>query len=140
MIMKKSLLTRSLSVIAITAFVISLLAFNSIQKPPAKWDIPEKYQKMKNPLSPKEGLNIGKMLYAKHCKACHGTKGKGDGPKAGQLKTKLPDLTSEAVKKQSDGTIYYQSIIGRDEMPNFEKKIPDEEDRWSLINYIKTLK
>jgi hypothetical protein len=32
------------------------------------------------------------------------------------------------------------SFIGRDEMPNFEKKIPDVADRWAVIGFIRTLK
>jgi hypothetical protein len=44
------------------------------------------------------------------------------------------------VQKQTDGEIYYKSFIGRDEMPNFEKKIPSESDRWMIVNYIRTMK
>jgi len=35
--------------------------------------------------------------------------------------------------------IYYQSFVGRDEMPNFEKKITEEEDRWAIVNFIRTM-
>ncbi|MBW6460596.1 MAG: DUF4962 domain-containing protein, partial [Bacteroidales bacterium] len=63
-----------------------------------------------------------------------------DGPKAAQLKTAILDFTSAEFKKIPDGHLYYMAIIGRDEMPNFESKIPDEEDRWAVINYMKTLK
>jgi len=34
--------------------------------------------------------------------------------------------------------MYFKMIIGRNEMPAFDKKIKSEEDRWLLINYIKT--
>jgi mono/diheme cytochrome c family protein len=104
------------------------------------WDIPAKYKKMKNPTTPDaETTKIGKSLYNKHCASCHGKKGYGDGKKAEELDTPMPDLSSDDFKSQLPGVKYYQSFIGRDEMPNFEKKIPDEEDRWFIINYMDTL-
>nr|NQU89062.1 cytochrome c [Bacteroidota bacterium] len=111
------------------------------QKKPAPWEIPGKYMKMENPYKDDASLlKVGKMLYSKHCKSCHGGKGECDGPKAKQLETYCSDFTSEDFKKQSDGEMYYKSFVGRDEMPNFEKKITDDEDRWAVINYIRSLK
>ncbi len=105
------------------------------------WPVPAKYKNMKNPMKGKADKDgIGKELWAKHCKACHGIVGHGDGKKAANLDTEMRDLTSAEVKKQTDGELYYKSIIGRDEMPNYEKKIPTENDRWLLINYMRTLK
>lgn len=138
--MKKS------NLLMLTVFVSGLFMLMSFMAPqeqnkPAPWDIPEKYQKMENPYAGDKSLDrVGKILYAKHCKSCHGNKGEGDGPKAKQLETHIIDFNSEQFQSQSDGVIYYQSIIGRDEMPNFEKKIPEEEDRWAVINYIRSMK
>ncbi len=96
---------------------------------------------MKNPTSADaEGLKIAKSLYKKHCKSCHGKKGYGDGNKADELEGEMPDITTKEYKAQLPGVKYYQSFIGRDEMPNFEKKISDEEDRWLIINYMETFK
>ncbi|RXQ96482.1 cytochrome c [Ancylomarina salipaludis] len=105
------------------------------------WEIPAKYKTMKNTIKDDaSSLKIGKMLYTKHCKSCHGSNGLGDGPKARSMKTAIPPFNCEKFQAQTDGVLYYQSIIGRDEMPNYEKKILDEEDRWALINYLRTLK
>jgi len=105
------------------------------------WEIPAKYKTMKNTIKDDaSSLKIGKMPYTKHCKSCHGSNGLGDGPKARSMKTAIPPFNTEKFQAQSDGVLYYQSIIGRDEMPNYEKKILDEEDRWALINYLRTLK
>ena len=41
----------------------------------------------------------GAQLYTAYCASCHGVDGKGDGPAAPALKTKLPDLTLMAKKK-----------------------------------------
>ena len=126
---------------AMLSFVI--MAFNSPQdgqKIGGPWDIPEEYQNMTNPYADDEDLiKPGKMLYSKHCKSCHGNKGLGDGPMARQLETFPGDFSSEEFKATPDGPLYYKSFIGRDEMPNYEKKIPDEEDRWAIVNYMRSL-
>lgn len=121
-------------------FSMALVSFVLPQEAVKPWDIPEKYQKMTNPHAEDASLvKTGKMIYAKHCKSCHGNKGLGNGPRAKQLDTFPGDFSSEAFKNTTDGDLYYKSIIGRDEMPNYEKKIVDEEDRWAVIMYIKTL-
>ena len=128
-------------VVAFAAFLFFAFALPQDKKQGGPWTIPEKYQKMVNPIKDDAAsVTTGKMLYAKHCKSCHGNVGKGDGPKAAMMKTAMPDLTTATFKKQADGVMYYQSFIGRDEMPNFEKQIPEDEDRWAIVNYMKTLK
>lgn len=105
------------------------------------WTVPAKYKKMKNPhVNTQDTEKIGKTLWIQHCKSCHGSKGLGDGKKAGTLEKDLSDFSSSDFKSQTDGAIYYKTLIGRDEMPNFEKKIPLIEDRWLLINYLRTFK
>ena len=106
-----------------------------------EWPVPAKYKKMKNPYANKQDTEkIGKIMWIQHCKSCHGSKGLGDGKKAGTLETDLSDFSSSDFQSQTDGDLYYKAIIGRDEMPNFEKKIPAEEDRWLLINYLRAFK
>lgn len=120
------------------AFIISTtVAAQSAGKP---WDVPDKYKSMKNPVkADKESISIGKSLYAKHCKSCHGGKGLGDGSKAAQLKTKCGDFTSKDFKAQSDGALFFKTSEGRDDMPSFKKKIPEKEDIWHIVNYIRSL-
>lgn len=121
-------------------FSFGLFAFSSSQSG-EEWAVPAKYQKMTNPTdaSDDEGLAIGKDLYNKHCKSCHGKEGLGDGPKAKEVKGDLGDFSSAKFQKQSEGAIFYKSYIGRDDMPNFEKKIPSQEDMWFVVNYIRTM-
>ena len=109
------------------------------QKAGGPWTVPAKYKSMKSTVKASDpSINtVGKDLFAKHCKSCHGTKGLGYGPKSASLKTLVPSFADKKFKAQADGDIYYQSFVGRDEMPNFEKKIIDEADRWALVNYIK---
>ncbi len=104
------------------------------------WVVPDTERDKKNPVkADKESLSIGKALYKKHCKSCHGKKGLGDGPKAAQLDTPSGDFSMAAFQAQTDGTLRYKSIVGRDDMPSYEKKIPDEEDHWHIVNYLRTL-
>ncbi len=105
------------------------------------WVVPDKNAKMKNPVaSNAESLKNGKELWIKNCQSCHGKSGHGDGPKAAQLKTEPGNLSSPDEQKQSDGSFFYKISEGREDMPSFKKKIPDEEDIWSIVNYLRTLK
>lgn len=130
-------------ILTVAAISFAFLAFIAPQdqKKGGPWEISSKYKKMTNDYKDDASLiKVGKMLYSKHCKSCHGSKGLGDGPKAKQLETFPGDFSAEAFHAQSDGEMYYKSYVGRDEMPNFEKKITDDEDRWAIVNYMRTLK
>lgn len=107
-----------------------------------EWVVPAEHQTKKNPTdaSDKENMAIGKSLYSKHCKSCHGAEGYGDGPKAADMKGDLGDFSTADFQAQSDGTLFYKTSVGRDDMPEFVKKIPEDEDRWLIVNYLRTLK
>jgi mono/diheme cytochrome c family protein len=135
--MKKQILI--ISTIVLGSFVLLSMTVNELdtQDP---WEVPAKYQKMKNPyLDAADEGKIGRILYSKHCKSCHGTKGLGDGKKADSVDTPIGDFTDESFKDQTDGSLYYKTFFGRDDMPSFNKKITDEEDKWLIVNYIRTL-
>lgn len=127
------------ALIATFAGAISLCSFSFLQTKP--WNVPDAAAKKTNPVkSDGESLQTGKELWAKHCQSCHGKKGAGDGTKAAELETEMQDFAKDVVQKQSDGALFYKIAEGRDEMPTFKKKIPDESDIWSLVNYVRTLK
>ncbi len=116
-----------------------LLSMTSIA--PKPWQVPAKYKTMKNAKAgAKDAEGVAKALFKQHCASCHGVKGAGDGKKAAELESEIRDFGTAAFQSQTDGEIYYKAIIGRDEMPNFEKKITSEGDRWLLVNYLRTLK
>lgn len=131
---------RSLGILTTGLFFFFLVgAFTIKQAKP--WPVPDNYKSMKNPLAgDAASVNDGKALYSTHCKSCHGNKGLGDGSKAAQLKTEPGDFSNAAFQGQSDGALFYKTSEGRDDMPNFKKKVPEAEDRWSIINYLRTLK
>lgn len=130
--------TRNNTLPMIFAMVIALGLF-AFNLPQDKWEVPAKYKTMENEFAGDDEDGIGEELYMQHCRSCHGKEGYGDGTKASGLDTPIRDFTSEEVQAQTDGELYYKSFIGRDEMPNFEKKISDEEDRWMVINYLRSL-
>lgn len=105
------------------------------------WPVPEKYQKMKNPVAASDdSVEAGEDLWKTHCKSCHGKEGLGDGPKAAQLDTPAGDFTSAKFQKQTDGALFYKTLEGKGDMPSYKKKIPNEEDLWHLVNFMRTLK
>ncbi len=121
------------------AFIAML--FYAFQPPVQdEWVVPEKYINMKNPTDPSVDLNIGKALYKKHCQSCHGKEGYGDGPKAADQTGDLGDFSSEEYHAQTDGALFYKTSFGRGDMPDYTKKMPDDEDRWLIVNYMRTLK
>jgi mono/diheme cytochrome c family protein len=81
----------------------------------------------------------GHNLYLANCAACHGLNGDGDGPTAAG---RLPPLQSlgSVVPQLSDGTIAYDIAVGRagTRMPGFASTL-SENDRWDLVNYLRTL-
>jgi mono/diheme cytochrome c family protein len=120
---------------------ILFLSYTTITQDKKPWVIPDNVKKMKNPVkADDEAINIGKGLYAKHCKSCHGKNGEGDGTKAAELKTSPGDFTSADFQKQTDGELYFKTTQGREDMPEFKKKIASDEDRWMLVHYLRTLK
>ena len=130
--------------VIVTAVITGILGasftFKTFQEK-KPWPVPDNYKTMKNPVaSNAESIAAGKALWATHCKSCHGAKGMGDGPKAAQLKTEAGDFTKADTQSQSDGVLFYKTSAGRDDMPSFKKKIPDQDDIWSIVNYIRTFK
>ena len=135
--MKKKNIT--ILTIVLTAFIfLSMTAVRTYQQEP--WEVPEEYQNMANPYADTPDYDrIGRSAYAKYCKSCHGKSGKGDGVNSKLLTTPVADFTDDSFKAQSDGSLYYKIYSGRNEMPGFAPIIPEEEDLWMVVNYVKNL-
>jgi mono/diheme cytochrome c family protein len=132
---------KSKILIALLPVLIIVTAFEARNMEKKPWPVPDAAKYKKNPVAANAGsIAEGKTLWNTHCKSCHGTKGLGDGPKAGQLNTEPGDFSKNDVQSQTDGSIFYKTSQGRDDMPGFKSKIPDQDDIWNLVNYIRTLK
>jgi mono/diheme cytochrome c family protein len=103
------------------------------------WVAPKESDNLKNPLAGNSSvLPEAKALYIANCGPCHGDKGRGDGPAASGLNPKPADHSSVAIQNESDGALFWKLAEGRAPMPGY-KKIFSDQQRWELINYIRTL-
>jgi mono/diheme cytochrome c family protein len=131
---------KSVMICTVSLFFLLSTAFKGNEQP-KPWVVPDKAAKTANPVkSSSESIAAGKALWSQHCSSCHGKTGLGDGTKAAQLKTQPEDLTVASFQTQSDGSIYYKISEGRTDMPSFKKKLPDPEDIWNLVIFMRTLK
>jgi mono/diheme cytochrome c family protein len=132
---------KKISVLFAGLFAIAMMAFVPKTTTPDPWPVPDAYKNKVNPLKgDAASVANGKTLYNTHCKSCHGTKGKGDGPKASQLDTECGDFTKPAFQGQTDGSLFYKTYQGRKDMPSYKTKIPEANDIWAVVNYLRTLK
>lgn len=97
---------------------------------------------LKNPV-PADAASIaaGEALYMKHCSACHGDKGKGDGEMGDDLDPKPSNLTDAQWKHGStDGEIFtvIRDGITATGMKSFSRKLAAHQI-WDVINYIRSI-
>ena len=133
--------SQKIATIMVTALIAVVFLFGNAVHAQAKakpWPVPDKDKSLKSPA--KADVATGKELWAKHCKSCHGSKGLGDGLKAASLKTFPGDFSTAAFQASTDGELFYRTDKGRDEMPSYEKKIPEASDRWALVAFMRSLK
>ncbi len=132
--------TKIMVVPVLGALAISLMAFAYQGKGQSKeWVVPAADAQKKNPAkADKASTDVGRDVWGKYCKSCHGKMGEGDGPKAEELKTELIDFTQAKFQGQSDGALFYKITKGRDEMPSSHKKNIEDEDVWNIINFMRT--
>jgi len=137
--------TQKITTLFITAVIAVFFLLGNTANAQAKakpWPVPDKDKALKPAVKLTDAgvIATGKDLWAKHCKSCHGSKGLGDGPKAASLKTFPGDFSSAAFQAFTDGELFYRTDKGRDEMPAYEKKIPEASDRWALVAFMRTMK
>jgi mono/diheme cytochrome c family protein len=121
---------------------VLLLSSHFIKAQSTPWPVPKSGQDLKNPdAHDASSIKNGKTLYISYCTPCHGNKGKGDGPASASLNPKPADHTSAAVQAESDGALFYKISEGHGHtaMPPF-KAVLSIDQRWAVINYIRTLK
>ena len=104
------------------------------------WKAPESANALKNPYAGIAAETAkGKTLYLQMCAACHGNTGKGDGAAAVALNPRPADHTSAKVQSESDGALFWKMTYGNPPMAAY-KDILTEEQRWDLVDFIRTLK
>ena len=109
------------------------------------WELPEDADKTKNPVATSaESIEKGKALYLErtkgNCIFCHGDTGSGNEANMPKLRRKPADLTNkERMTAMTDGEVFWKISKGiTGIMPAGEKRMTEEE-RWHVVNYVRTL-
>ena len=109
------------------------------------WELPADADKTKNPIATSaESVAKGKELYLArdkgNCAFCHGESGAGNQENAARLRRKPADISDkERMDSMTDGEVFWKISKGiQGIMPAGEKRL-SEEERWHLVNYIRTL-
>lgn len=119
--------------------VATILIANTSLQAQALWTAPVTANKVANPIpSNDKSIAAGKAVYTKICYDCHGKKGKGDGPKSGDLDKSPQNFTAEKFQLQTDGALFWKITEGRKPMPTFKKDLT-EDQRWQVIHYLRVL-
>lgn len=77
----------------------------------------------------------GAEVYEIYCAMCHGSTGAG----GGTVPVPAPQLVTPAVANYSDGYLYSIVRYGRGLMPRYGDKIVRIEDRWAVVDYVRSL-
>ncbi|MDM8159597.1 cytochrome c [Labilibaculum sp. K2S] len=123
-----------------TIFIVSAISSQAIaqEKGNNGWVAPKEADQITNPLKGnEEATKAGKKLFQQQCVVCHGDSGKGDGVASVALNPKPANFNSENVQKETDGAIFWKITNGRPPMVSY-KDMLTEEQRWQLVNYIRT--
>lgn len=109
------------------------------------WELPEDADKTKNPIaSNPESIEKGKTLFLErtkgNCIFCHGETGAGNEANLPRLRRKPADLTNkERMTAMTDGEVFWKITKGiTGIMPAGERRM-NEEERWHVVNYVRTL-
>jgi mono/diheme cytochrome c family protein len=108
------------------------------------WTVPARAARRPNPVTADtKSIDRGKQLYMMGCLPCHGSAGKGDGPVAGTLErngvsVRPGNLADPKLWQESDGVLFWKITEGNSPMPSWGQALT-EEQRWDLVNYIRTL-
>jgi mono/diheme cytochrome c family protein len=110
------------------------------------WELPDDADKTKNPVeATEESIAKGKELYFErtkgNCVFCHGDTGSGNEANLPRLRRKPADLSNkERMTAMTDGEIFWKLSKGINGiMPAGENRMKEAEERWHVVNYIRTL-
>ena len=134
------LMLRSWRVILVGAGGLAVVAGLWVALPPMTVDAyPTTYRRSSVPYQA-VSVASGGVLYGAHCATCHGPGGRGDGPGGAGLPRPPADLTAPHTAQHTAGDMFWWLTHGipAGGMPAFATVLSDEE-RWDLINFIRTL-
>lgn len=119
-------------------FGLCLISFNAFSQD--VWVAPEESKETVNPYQGNQiAAQKGGMLFQKLCWTCHGKTGLGDGPAGKTLNPQPRNFTLKSVQDQSDGELFWKISNGKGMMVPYKHSL-NEEQRWQLVNFIRTFK
>ena len=134
------LMLRSWRVILVGAGGLAVVAGLWVALPPMTVDAyPTTFRRSSVPYHA-VSVASGAALFRTHCATCHGPGGRGDGPGGAGLPRPPADLTAPHTAQHTAGDMFWWLTHGipAGGMPAFATVLSDEE-RWDLINFIRTL-
>jgi mono/diheme cytochrome c family protein len=129
------------------ALATAIGAASSPQDKPSSqsgWTLPADAETQKSPLTvDQKVLTMGRAVYKEHCNRCHGPNGLGDGPDAEPDAREKMDLTNpKGADRNPDGVIFHKVWNGRrrPKMPAFKDEGLTQQQVWSVVAYVQTLR
>ncbi|MEJ6794315.1 MAG: cytochrome c [Flavobacteriales bacterium] len=120
--------------------IIGLLLCGLLANAQDNWVAPESAKEVVNVYSENDiATQKGAKMYQKLCWTCHGKTGQGDGPAGSGLKPKPRNFSLAEVQDQSDGELFWKLSNGKGMMIPYKHSL-NEDQRWQLINFIRTFK
>ena len=107
-------------------------------------EVPDEYAHVENPGVGDEAFAAaGQALFEANCASCHGPEGAGDGPAAAALDPPPANLADPAMMSTLSDAYLFWRISEGGAMEPFNSAMPPwkfltEEQRWQLVNYIRT--
>lgn len=84
-------------------------------------------------------MQLGAVMFDRHCMVCHGPAAKGTGPIVGPGKFPFaPDLTLPITVARTDGYLYGIIAAGRGLMPDYGPRM-NHNERWATVLYLRSL-
>lgn len=98
------------------------------------WNVPTNARGVQNPV-PRTRTTAARALdvYTRHCVACHGAEGAGDGAQA-RVEYDLRSI----VGSLTDGELYWKITHGVGRMPSYAGTLSDTQ-RWLTVNHLRAL-
>ena len=111
---------------------------NPLASPMPKYGFDSVYaNRMSRPANlPTVAPGRGEELYQTFCQPCHGVAGAG----AGLVPVGAPPLNTPRVAGFTDGYIYSYIRYGGIIMPQYGDKITRREDRWAVVDYVRSFR
>lgn len=131
--------TSLMSLLLLPVFCVYLSPNSYAQELVETWVAVNSAELLESPVkASRRSVNRGERVFAQRCSVCHGDSARGNGPGGRALAPKPADLRSEFTQSQSHGALFWKITEGRGAMPAWAS-ILKENERWNLVNYIKSL-